>query len=103
MHLYWTSLPTLEEGTWSSSFDSHAGSFSTRNFQAGIFHDLLCDYTKSRTFSSTLRSSPRSAEVTTQLGGRHAELCDLQQLLASNCIYFIQVNTDIYWNFCTKN
>ena len=33
MHLYWTSLPTLDERTLSSGFDSHAGSFSTRNCQ----------------------------------------------------------------------
>ena len=67
MHLYWTSLPTLEEGTLSSSFDSHASIFSTRNCQASIFHDFCCVYTGSRTFSSTLRSSPSSSEMKTQL------------------------------------
>ena len=65
MHLYWTSLPFLEEGTLSSSFDSEAGSFSSRNCQAGIFHKFLCDYTESRNFCSTLRSSPTSSKVTT--------------------------------------
>ena len=65
MCLYWTSLPHLEEGTLSSSIDPQAGSFSSRNCQAGIFHHFLCEYTESRTFSSTLRSSLMSSEVTT--------------------------------------
>ena len=65
MHLYWTSLSHLEEGTLSSSTDPQAGGFSSRNCQASIFHKFFCDYTKSRTFISTLRSSPMSSEVTT--------------------------------------
>ena len=65
MHLYWTSLSHLEEGTLNSSIDPQAGSFSSRNCQAGIFHKFLCDYTESRTFSSTLRSSLTSSAVTT--------------------------------------
>ena len=66
MHLYWTSLLHLEEETLTSSIDPQAGSFSSRNCQAGIFHKFLCDYTESRIFSSTLRSSLMSSEVTTQ-------------------------------------
>ena len=65
MHLYCTSLPYLEEGTLSSSINPQAGSFSSRNCHSGIFHKLLCDYTESRTFSSKLRSSLMSSEVTT--------------------------------------
>ena len=65
MHLYWTSPSHLEEGILSSNIDPQAGSFSSRNCQAGIFHKFLCDYIKSRTFSSTLRSSLMSSEVTT--------------------------------------
>ena len=50
MHLYWTSLSHLEEGTLSSSIDPQVGSFSSRNCQAGgIFHKFLGDYTESRT------------------------------------------------------
>ena len=65
MHLYWISLLYLEQGTLSSSIDPQAGSFSSRNCQAGIFHTFLCDYTESRTFSSTLRHSLTSSEVPT--------------------------------------
>ena len=65
MCLYWTSLSHLEEGTLSSSIDLQAGSFSARNCQVGIFHKFLYDYTKSRTFSSTVRSSLTSSEGTT--------------------------------------
>ena len=56
------SLPQLEEGTLSPSFDSQAGSFSSRICQAGIFQNFLCDYTENKTFSSPLRSSLTSSE-----------------------------------------
>ena len=65
MGLYWTSLSQLEKGTLSSSIAPQAGSFFSRNCQAGIFHKFLCDNTESRTLSSTLRSSLMSSEVTT--------------------------------------
>ena len=65
MHLYWTSLSHLKEGTLSSSLDLQAGSLTSSNCQAGIFYKCLCDYTVGRTFSSILRSSLPSNEVTT--------------------------------------
>ena len=64
MHLYWTSLSHLKEETLSSSLDLQAG-LSSSNCQAGIFYKFLCDYTMGRTFSSILRSSLMSSEVTT--------------------------------------
>ena len=65
MHLYWTSLSHFKEGTLSSSLDIQIGSLYLRNCQTGIFYKFLCDYTMSRTFSSILRSSLTSSEVTT--------------------------------------
>ena len=66
MYLYWTSLPFLEEGILSSSFASQAGIFFLpETVKVGTLHPFLCDYTKSRTFSLPLRSSPRSSEEAT--------------------------------------
>ena len=65
MHLYWTSLLQLQEETLSSSLHLQPGSLSSRNCHAGIFDMFLCEHAMSRTFSSILRSSPTSSEVTT--------------------------------------
>ena len=65
MCLYWTSLSHFKKGTLSSSLDLQAGSLSSRNCHAGIFYKFLCVYTLGKTFSSILRSSLMSSEVTT--------------------------------------
>ena len=65
MHLYWTSLSHLEEGTLSSSIDPKAGSFSQETVKQVFSHKFPCDYMESRTFSLTLRSSLTSSDITT--------------------------------------